>query len=192
MRYPAAQVLDSPNFDTGRTAAVTHVVFHTTEGGLQGSLNTLSDRYRSTDEGGRVSAHYVVGPAGEIYSLVEDQDTAWHVRGRNADTIGIEIVGWADDPSSWNPQNIAALSALVSWLSTTYGLPLVYQATPEEPPTARGFVSHHALDPSRRSDPGPYFPWEEVKQGAERGPLGGLGAVALLVAFLALAWSLTR
>ena len=192
MRYPGSQVLSSPNFEAGRAAAISHAVFHTTEGPLEASLNTLSDQFRTPAEGGRVSAHYVVGPAGEIYSLVEDQDTAWHVRGRNSDTIGIEIVGWADDPSSWNPQNIAALSALVGWLSTTYGVPLVYQATPEEPPTARGFVSHHALDPSRRSDPGPYFPWEEIKRGAGGEALGGLGAVALLLAFVALAWSLTR
>jgi len=192
MRFPAATVLPSPNFEAGRTAAITHVVLHTTEGGLQPSLNTLSDQYRTEAEGGRVSAHYVVGPGGEIYSLVEDQDTAWHVRGRNADTIGIEIVGWADDPTSWNPQNVLALSALVGWLSSTYGIPLVYQATPADTPAPRGFVSHHALDPSRRSDPGPYFPWEDIKQGAGGETLGGLGAAALLIAFLALAWSLTR
>jgi N-acetylmuramoyl-L-alanine amidase len=125
-------------------------------------LRTLTDD--ASDN--RVSAHYVVAPNGTVYALVRDEDEAWHARDSNMESIGIEVVGHADDPGTWTPAVVASLGNLVGWLSSTYNLPLTYRARTADPPA--GFVAHAALDPSRRGDPGPWFPWADVKAQAER------------------------
>jgi N-acetylmuramoyl-L-alanine amidase len=198
--YPGAQSYPSPNFHTGRSAAVSHVVLHTTEGDLPSSLATLTDPFRSDSEGGRVSAHYLVAPSGTIYQLVDDSDTAWAAQAANPYSINIEVVGFAGSPATWTAPVIQSLGSLAGWLASEYGIPLVYREDPASPPLARGFVAHGALQPQDRSDPGPYFPWDEVRAAATPGApaLGSeisrewLGLVALALAAAALAWSLTK
>lgn len=198
--YPGAVVQPSPNFRGGRRAAVDHVVLHTTEGGLSSSLATLTDPYREAinDDGdtvsARVSAHYLVSED-VIYQLVDDGDEAWHAGPANRHTIGVEVVGEADDPRTWSDKIVAQLGALVGWLSTEYGIPLVYRAEASDPEAARGFVAHGALDPERRHDPGIWFPWPEVRAAARREQSGAPSApgdfapvVALLLIALGLAW----
>ena len=139
--YPGAVWLESPNFTSGRTEAVSYVIMHTTEGGLTSSLDTLTDPYKVNADGepSRVSAHYVVSDD-VIYQLVDDSDTA---------------------------------------------------ADPEDPQPARGFMSHSSIQSNKR-DPGPYFPWEEIKAQAEGAPTGDLnteiiGAIALVLIAIGLA-----
>lgn len=83
----------SPNHNA-RHAVI--VVIHATEQGSVGeSLATL----RSSNPGGPVSAHYLVGRAGEIYQLVGEDLRAWHAGGGrwgtitdlNSASIGIEL-----------------------------------------------------------------------------------------------------
>jgi N-acetyl-anhydromuramyl-L-alanine amidase AmpD len=199
--YPGAVANPSPNFREGRRAAVDQVVLHTTEGGLASSLDTLTDPFRQivTDgqaENARVSAHYLVSEA-TIYQLVGDENEAWHAGAHNAHTIGVEIVGTADDPRTWSAAIITQLSRLVAWLSLEYGIPLEYRADSSEPDTGRGFVAHGALDPERRHDPGVWFPWPQVQSAAARIQSGappvtaeGSGVIALLLIALGIAWAL--
>ena len=201
MGYPSALAYPSPNYHAGRSAALPHVVFHTTELGLTESLATLTAPYRSDAQGGRVSSHYLVAPSGSVYQLVEDHNTAWHARDANPYSLGIEVVGDAGDPGTWNAEVVESLGSLVGWISSTYGIPLVYRDDPGTAPLARGFVAHGALSPATRSDPGPWFPWEDVRAGAapvgtsapgswEAGEVFGIGA--LVAAAIALAWSLAQ
>jgi N-acetyl-anhydromuramyl-L-alanine amidase AmpD len=190
--YPGAVWLESPNFTSGRTEAVTYVIMHTTEGGLTSSLDTLTDPYKVNADGepSRVSAHYVVSDD-VIYQLVDDTDTAWTSRGFNPSSINIEVVGYADNPGTWSDKTVANVSRLVAWLSSTYGIPLTYRADPEDPQPARGFMSHSSIQSNKR-DPGPYFPWEEIKAQAEGAPAGDLnteiiGAIALVLIAIGLA-----
>jgi N-acetyl-anhydromuramyl-L-alanine amidase AmpD len=180
VHYPGARPAPSPNYTLGRSSALTHVVLHTCESSSQeGCLATLSDPFALAP----VSAHYVVGPDGEILSLVDDANTAWHSgpAGYNPNSIGIEIVGYSSDPDTWTPQLVASLGDLVGWLSSTYGIPLDYRATSSEPELARGFVAHAAIDPARRSDPGPWFPWDEVRARAAGAPPTAPGSTDLVV-----------
>ena len=200
MGYPGAQSYPSPNFHTGRSAAISHVVLHTTEGDLSSSLATLTDPFRLDSEGGRVSSHYLISANGTIYQLVDDQNTAWAARDANPYSIQIEVVGYSSNPGTWTAPVVQALGELAGWLSTEYGIPLVYREDPSSAPLARGFVAHGALQPEDRSDPGPYFPWDEVRAAASPGapPMDAgfsgewLGFAALAAAAAALAWSLTR
>lgn len=206
--YPGAIIAPSPNFRQGRRAAIDAVVFHTTEShSLDNSLQTLTDPYRQLPneqtgvmESARVSAHYLVDDSG-IYQLVSDDDEAWTVGVHNRHTINIEVVGEADDPTTWTAATVRNLARLVAWLSTEYSLPLVYRETASEP-EVRGFVSHGALDPARRHDPGIWFPWGEVKgqaqqiiNGADPATVGRpdiAPLVGILLIALGIAWSLAR
>ena len=215
--YPEAILYPSPNFRQGRRAALSHVVLHTTEDhSLEGSLNTLTDPYRQLPneatgelESARVSSHYLVDDTG-IYQLVSDEDEAWTVGNFNRSTINIEVTGEADEPSTWSASTVRYLARLVAWLSSTYGIPLDYQAesinpdsaTPTPPAEPRGFVSHGALEPRRRHDPGIWFPWTEVRSqarqiinGANPASVGGADLrplIALLFIALGIAWSVSK
>ena len=182
--------MPSPNFRAGRREAITHVVLHTTEGGLSGSLAALTDPYRDS----RVSAHYVVSEDA-IYQLVDDNDEAWHAGNANRYSIGVEIVGEASNPATWTDRIVENVSKLSAWLSTEYGIPLQYREESSEPARARGYVAHGALDPERRYDPGPWLPWPKIKEralfliGGAPTPPGAPGAVvAVLLVALGLAW----
>ena len=73
------------------------------------------------DPRARVSAHYVTGREGEIYQMVRDSDKAWHAKGANADSIGIEHSAAAGD--SMTPGQTLSSVALVRWLLSEYKLP---------------------------------------------------------------------
>jgi len=115
----------------------------------------------------------MVARTGRIYQLVRDDDTAWTVGAANPWTINIEVVGFSDNPGTWSPTVIDALGALTGWISSTFAIPLVYRASPSAAALSRGFVAHGALQPADRYDPGPFFPWEEIKEIAERGSTPG-------------------
>ena len=200
--YPGAELYPSPNFRSGRRAAIDHIVIHTTELDLPTSLQVLTDPERTVinDRGdlerARVSAHYLVSDD-RVYQLVDENDEAWHARSANRHTIGVEIVGETADPSTWSDGIVDQLSHLVAWLSSFHGIPLEYRAESTDPEKARGFVSHAALDPSRRSDPGIWFPWNQIKadaiqiqSGAAPSGTDAIGVVALLLVALGLAWAL--
>ncbi len=153
----------SPNFGSRDSLVpVDSIVMHTTEVSLAGTLNIFRNRSNS------VSAHFVIAPNGDIYEMVDTRNRAWHATYYNSRSVGIEMVGYAGFASTWNDQNLASLVELLSWL---------YQAYPEIPLTrppgnaysypndqfdAPGLVAHGQVQPWNRSDPGPYFPWNDV------------------------------
>ncbi|WP_172193235.1 peptidoglycan recognition protein family protein [Actinomyces faecalis] len=82
------EVVPSPNLTQGRTGPLTGIVIH--HWGTDGQTHDQVLRtLRTANTTGRVSAHYCVS-AGRVTQLVSDRDTAWHCRGSNATTIGIE------------------------------------------------------------------------------------------------------
>lgn len=99
-----------------------------------------------------------------IWICAPEDRAAWHVRsdcshpevngGRryvNYWSLGVEIVNTQqeDDPfSDWQVEQVAAL---VRYAWSKY-------------PDLIDVVSHARLDPERRTDPGPLFPWEKFRQ----------------------------
>ena len=160
------------------------IVMHTTEiSTLEASRRVLSGFNDKTGEfmDRKVSAHYLVGPQGEIYNMVADTDISWHAgktgdgRVYGSNSIGIEVVGYAAEPSTWNEKNINALTGLIKYLTETYNIPLVYEglrpnaAFDGSPPTGEqrnlssGLISHsRSTLEGRRYDPGIYFPYEKI------------------------------
>ena len=68
----------------------------------------------------QVSAHYVIARDGRIIQMVLDTDKAWHAKGANADSIGIEHSAAQGDQMTAQ-QELSSI-ALVRWLLSEYKL----------------------------------------------------------------------
>ena len=166
----------SPNFDA-RTRPVDLVVLHYT--GMQDAeiaLARLTDPapvagsypgpWQSDDVEpnmplSRVSAHYVVDEAGQIYSLVPEEHRAWHAGVSswegdgevNARSIGIEIVNGGHDfqlPDFPDAQIDGVIALLKDILERWPDL------------NAKRVVAHSDIAPGRKADPGEKFPWKKL------------------------------
>lgn len=106
-----------------------------------------------------VSAHFLIRRTGEVVQFVSADERAWHAGvsswcGRehcNDFSIGIELEGTDDAPYE-DPQ-YEALAALISLLRNYY-------------PSIRSdaIVGHSDIAPGRKTDPGPAFDWQRVRQ----------------------------
>ncbi|MBE9583892.1 N-acetylmuramoyl-L-alanine amidase [Mucilaginibacter sp. JRF] len=108
----------------------------------------------------QVSAHYVIGGDGRIYHMLNDYLRAWHGgSGKwgngtdvNSSSIGIELDNNGKSPFS--DAQINSLVILLAHLKKTYNIPTT------------NFIGHQDLAPTRKVDPGKYFPWKKL---AEKG-----------------------
>ena len=108
----------------------------------------------------RISIHYVIGRDGRVVSMVPESQVAWHVRGHNQDSIGIELVNDGDGVDHFAAAQIDTLVDLLRGVLERHQL---------EPDAIK---SHAELDDStivcngvaikRKQDPGAAFPWERV------------------------------
>lgn len=125
--YPSALWQPSPNITRGRAGTVDRVVLHITDG--QPRLERAVEHLCKPSS--RVSAHFLIGQRGEIVQLVKLGDTAWHARGINGRSVGIEHI--ARTPRELGPedagllltdQQLAASARLVRWICEQLQLPL--------------------------------------------------------------------
>jgi N-acetylmuramoyl-L-alanine amidase len=113
---------------------------------------------------GRVSCHYVVDEAGQVYRLVPEEKRAWHAgashwagrEGVNDTAIGIEIVNGGHDFGlpPFPARQTEAVVSLVAEICTRWAL------GPHQ------VVGHSDIAPARKLDPGERFPWKAL---ADRG-----------------------
>jgi N-acetylmuramoyl-L-alanine amidase len=138
----------SPNFDQRRPNFV--ILHHTTNDTAAQALRTLTDVRR------QVSAHYLIGRAGERYQLVDEASRAWHAgeswwgghTDLNSASIGIELDNTGDEPFA--EAQIAELLVLLGELRSRYTIP------------AENILAHGDIAPTRKVDPSPLFPWERL------------------------------
>jgi N-acetylmuramoyl-L-alanine amidase len=153
-------------------AAVTLAVIHCTELPDLATAREYGEKVLY-DSGAGNSGHYYVDRDGTIYRYVPGTRIAHHVRGHNPHSIGIELVNLGRYPHWWDSrgqtmtepysaEQIAALVALLDELQRQF--PNLRQiAGHEDLDTARIPASDDAaLEISRKLDPGPLFPWDEV------------------------------
>ena len=151
----------------GRTGKIVGVVLHTAEAldkkledGDQTAENVA--KYLSTTD--RIASAHSVVDSDSIITLLPDQFTAFHARGFNSITLGLEIAYKADSWGS-NPEREEALLKNASkvcrdW-AAIYGIPAI-RVSPEDLKSGKkGYISHAEIDPARRTDPGKNFPWEK-------------------------------
>lgn len=125
----------------------------------------------------QVSAHYLVPDPTDatyikagfkdmrVFNMVDESERAWHagvsvwgkVNSLNYSSIGIEIVNQATEKNGifnfppYNDDQIDAVQALAL---------KIIQRHPEMTPD--NILAHSDIAPSRKSDPGPAFPWKKL------------------------------
>lgn len=155
--------------------AVTRVVIHCTELPDLATAREYGEKVLY-DSGAGNSGHYYIDRDGTIVRYVPGTRVAHHVRGGNADSIGIELVNRGRYPDWFAAHNqtmtelypeaqIAALRALLVQLCEAF-------------PNLREIAGHEDLDTARvpasddpsvlvprKLDPGPLFPWDAIVPG---------------------------
>ena len=117
-----------------------------------------------------VSAHYCVD-ADSIIQCVREEDIAWHARGGNANSVGIELAGYAGQRAlGWNDAYSRAVieraARLTAEVCARHGIPLRRLRASELVAGKRGITGHADVSAAFRKsdhwDPGPDFPWTRL------------------------------
>ncbi|WP_026260036.1 N-acetylmuramoyl-L-alanine amidase [Segetibacter koreensis] len=104
----------------------------------------------------QVSAHYVICKDGSVHHMLNDYLRAWHagiakwgnLTDINSASVGIEIDNNGFEVFT-EPQ-MKSLFQLLDTLKLKYSIP------------ANNFIGHSDIAPSRKADPGKYFPWKTL------------------------------
>ncbi len=165
------------NYEVGRGGnLITKVIIHTIESTAQSALNTFKT------SGTGVSAHYIIKTDGVIWQVVDDNDTAYHAGNYNYNrqSIGIELEGWAGgNPSgdfSWQTDaQYGALSTLVSWLISQYGISrdrasIIGHNQVPSPGSSGCAPSNQWGGCKNHWDPGPWWSWRRLMTALGRTP----------------------
>tara|TARA_B100000700_G_scaffold298065_1_gene363552 strand:- start:99 stop:809 length:711 start_codon:yes stop_codon:yes gene_type:complete len=144
----------SPNFDVKlrSSKSITFVIIHYT--GMQSERESLK---RLTSPNSKVSCHYLIKRNGEILSLVNDKNIAWHAgksmwgkyKNLNKNSIGIELVnkGHRYGYQAFTKNQIIKLTKLCKNLKKKYMIKNKF------------ILGHSDVAPNRKIDPGEKFPW---------------------------------
>lgn len=164
-----AVCLESPNFDTRpEDVSIDLIVIHNISlpPGQYGTpyiadffLNQLDfDAHPYFDQLRllKVSSHFFIRRNGQLLQFVSADKRAWHAgashfQGRtrcNDFSIGIEMEG--SDYEAFSQNQYRTLSKLTAALCLRYPISFV--------------TGHQQIAPNRKTDPGPYFDWDEYKK----------------------------
>ncbi|MFE4910734.1 peptidoglycan-binding protein [Streptomyces sp. NPDC056652] len=164
--YPSAAWVpaNAANYASGRSASISSVVMHVTQGSYAGTISWFQN------PASQVSSHYVVRSSdGAVTQMVRDSDTAYHARSANASSLGIEHEGFVNDPSWFTDSMYRSSAALTKYLCDRYGIP-----------KDRAHIVGHAEVPGNdHTDPGPNWNWNYFMQLVGGSTGGGGGGVQL-------------
>ncbi len=145
----------SPNFGPRRGAVIDMLVLHYT--GMPTGAEALA---RLVDPAAAVSAHYLIDEDGTVHALVDEGLRAWHaglswwrgVADVNSHSIGIELVNPGHE-FGYRPFPRAQIDALTA---------LSLRILARHPIPPRNVLAHSDVAPTRKTDPGELFPWQEM------------------------------
>lgn len=151
-RSALAEWSPSPNHDARQAQLI--VLHHTQMASFDEALRTL----KSSNDHGKVSAHYLIADDGRIVQLVDERARAWHAgagswRGLsdlNDASIGIELDNDGVEPFS--AAQIDALIRLLDDLCARLGIP------------RSAVIAHADVAPTRKADPSATFPWRRLAE----------------------------
>ena len=156
-----------------RTAPVTAVVIHYTEGSYAGCISW----FKNCDA--QVSAHYVIRSVdGQVTQMVLEADKAWHARTANPYTIGIEHEAYGDVASFFTDAMYQSSADLVRSICSRYsvidGHRTFYRDTLDNGTCLNNGVhslgdetactkirGHQHYPDQTHTDPGPYWDWNK-------------------------------
>ncbi len=120
-QFVAASSSNYSNYSRG-SGDITTVVIHTMQGSYSGSISWFQNPASG------VSAHYMVRSSdGQITQMVQEEDVAWHAGywDTNLHSVGIELEGYIDAPSTWYTDAMyQETAALTRDICDRYGIPV--------------------------------------------------------------------
>ena len=147
------------NYYPYRGRDIQGIVVHTAENGR--NAKDIAKHLSKTD---KVSSAHVVIDDKNIVNLLPDDYTAFHARGHNSRSLGIELAYNASDwgiDKEYENQLITTASKWATDKCEVYEIPARRLNINEWLKGQKGFISSSELDPVRRADPGINFPWEQ-------------------------------
>jgi len=118
-----------------------------------------------------LSAHMLIAPDGSLIRCREDDQAAWHAKGFNTDSLGVEVL--VPGVYSYQPfvQRIAEPWPSRAQFQATLDLLRHWQFLWKIGSAPGELDRHSDLDPGRKSDPGRGFDWVALKNrlGARNG-----------------------
>lgn len=170
MSFP---LMANPNkhYYTTRRSPILGIVLHVTAGAqdtdMIGEDGSAASTIRYGQTVTRAASWHGIVDSDDVVDCLPDSCTAFHVKGYNSPTLGLEICNldavWANKPTDWTKATIANAAAWCVPKVTVYGLPLRLASKAEVDADIKagrpfGFTYHAWLDPARRRDPGQDFP----------------------------------
>ena len=144
----------SLNFDVQKRKPkqIKFIIIHYT--GMNKEIEAIN---RLTNDGSKVSSHYLIKNNGEILTLVPELYIAWHAgvsfwknyKFLNKNSIGIEISNPGHDHKykKFNEKQIQSVLKLTRYLIKKYKI------------KSKFILGHSDISPDRKKDPGEKFPW---------------------------------
>ncbi|RDI75230.1 N-acetylmuramoyl-L-alanine amidase [Gaiella occulta] len=172
--------VESPNVTRAERRRIDVVVIHTMEIGERDGAAAACARWFA-DPAAQVSAHYCVD-AGTVIQCVRERDIAWHARGGNGNSVGIELAGFAGQGADgWSdPYSQAVLeraAAVAAGVCARHGIPMRRLRGADLRARRRGIGGHadvsDAFGKSDHRDPGPDFPWQRFLRLVRASARGG-------------------
>ena len=158
--------VESPHVTRTAGRVVDTVVLHTMEVGERPDAAEICARWFQHPSS-EVSAHYCVDADGVI-QCVREEDIAWHARGGNARSIGVELAGFAGQRAAdwldgYSRAVLARAASLVADVCARHGVPVRRVRAEGLRRGRRGITTHadvsRAFGRSDHWDPGPGFPF---------------------------------
>ncbi len=162
------------NYTASRSAAVSAVAIHTTQGSYAGTISWFKN------PAAQVSAHYVIRSSdGQVTQMVRNAHTAWHVRSHNSYTLGVEHEGYISNSSWYTSAMYNASSALVRNFCSKYGS--IKCSSAYNGPSSSGtkvlpdsvkIKGHQHYSGNDHTDPGIYWDWSRYYSLLNPAPAG--------------------
>ncbi|MBP7190363.1 MAG: N-acetylmuramoyl-L-alanine amidase [Rickettsiaceae bacterium] len=138
----------STNYDERESGIIDFIIIHHTRIPFKESVARLCSKEA------KVSAHYIIKNDGKIFQLLEDDMRAWHagqsywrgISALNDRSIGIELDNNGNEPFA--TKQIESCINLCKLLKERYSI------------DRNNIIGHSDIAPTRKIDPGPYFPWD--------------------------------
>lgn len=160
------EFIESPHRTSAEDRVISVVVIHTMEiPEHDGAAEACAAWFASPVS--EVSAHYCVD-ADTTIQCVREADIAWHARGGNANSIGIELAGFAaqqgrDWSDAYSVSVLERAARLTADVCARYDIPIRRVRASGLVAGRRGITGHADVSAAFRKsdhwDPGQAFPW---------------------------------